>query len=301
MIRKLWKSFRLSVLFPLISLLPLSIAYRLAALAYRYDPVLRRQTRIAVAQGMQRLLPEARDFSALRRLVDSYQDMLGRELLDVYLYPRLSLRNISRLVDIEGLHNITTPRTDGRGKVLAFAHYGRPSLALIAMSLAGARIHVVTQAIDHKNPGLDRIDRAFLRFKVWGNLRHITGRWIPLGSNPRYLYEQLAAGETVMILFDVCPSGGPTIDAPFFGKQIRLPQGITRLLAKTNSRLYYGSIRDSGWRAQITIDEIDATTPADAFAIAVRRLEENIRAVPSQWWQWHIVDYLLVSDMLGDK
>lgn len=294
MIRKLWKILRLSVVFPLISLLPLPLAYRLGALAYRYDPVLRKQTRVAVAQGMQRLLPEANEISRLRKLVDAYQDMLGRELLDVYFYPRLSTGNISRLVDIEGLENITKPRADKRGRILAFAHYGRPSLALIAMSLAGAKIHVITQAIDHTNPGLDGIDRGFLRFKVWGNLRHLTGRWIPLNSNPRFLYERLAAGETVMILFDVCPSGGPTIDMPFFGMQMRLPQGITRLLAKTDSRLYFGRIRDVGWRAHLSIEEIDAENPAAAFAQAIGRLEADVGAAPSQWWQWHILDYLLV-------
>lgn len=292
MIRAAWKAFRLAVAFPLISLLPMPLAYRLAALACRFDPALRRPARAAAARGMRRLLPEADDPRVLRRLLDGQQGMLGRELLDTYLFRRLSKRNIGRLVAIEGLENIVAPQGD-RGCLLAFAHYGRPSLAFVALSLAGAKIHVVTQAIDGSNPGLDAVDRAFLRFKVRQNLRHLTGGWIPLSGSLRPVYEALTNGETVVVLFDVCPSGGTTVDVPFFGARLRLPQGVTRILGKTGARLCYAGVSDEGWRARIRIDRIDDGEPAAAFGAAVARLEADVRHAPHLWWQWGVLDHLL--------
>ncbi|OGA52933.1 MAG: hypothetical protein A3F74_06990 [Betaproteobacteria bacterium RIFCSPLOWO2_12_FULL_62_58] len=293
MMARLVKALRLFVVYPLFSLLPPAVAYRLAAFAYRFDPVLRRPTRLAAAQGMRRVLAEAQDPSRLRRLVDAYQAMLGRELLDVYYLPRLSARNIDRWVDIEGLEALAAPRPDGRGRVLAMAHFSRPSLLFAALSLKGVKIHVLTQAIDRTNPELDAIDRAFLRFKVWGNCRHLLGRWITVAENPRFLYERLRAGDTVVILFDVRAAGGPTIDVPLLGHRLRLPQGIVRLAAQTNAALLYGAIRDEGWRARIRIQALPEGEATAAFEAAVATLEREVREAPAQWWQWNVFDYLL--------
>lgn len=291
--RRAWKVFRLAIVFPLISLLPMPLAYRLGALAYRFDPALRRPARAAAAHGMRRLLPEAGDPHALRKLLDAQQDMLGRELLDTYMFRRLSKRNIARLVAIEGLENLVAPHDDGRGCLLAFAHYGRPSLAFVALSLAGAKIHVVTQAIGRSNPGLDAIDRAFLGFKVRQNLRHLTGGWIPLSGRLRPVYDALAKGETVVMLFDVCPSAGSTVDTPFFGARLRLPQGVARILGKTGARLCFAGMRDEGWRARLCIAGVDNEDPDAAFGAAVARLEADVRSAPHHWWQWGILDHLM--------
>lgn len=288
------KWLRLFLVYPLLSLLPAPLAYRLAELAYRYDPALRRPTRLAVANGMRRALPEAADAGRLAKLLDEYQAMLGRELLDVYYLPRLNAQTIDRWVSIDGLDHLLGPSDDGRGRILVMAHFSRPSLLVTALSIKGVTLHILTQAIDRNNPELDRVERLFLRFKVWANRRHVRGEWVTVNDNPRLLYERLKAGETVVMLFDVRPSGKENaVQAPFLGHTLTVPQGFQRLAQRTGAALYYGAIHDEGWRAKIAITPLQPDATGSVVGAAAKRLEEEVRKHPAQWWQWNIFDYLI--------
>lgn len=288
------KWLRLFLIFPLLSLLPPPLSYRLAALAYRYDPVLRRPTRLAVANGMRRVLPEASDPTRLLELLDEYQSMLGRELLDVYYLPRLNANTIDRWVSIEGLEYLQRRHDERRGRILVMAHFSRPSLLFAALSLKGIKLHILTQAIDRNNPELDLADRLFLRFKVWANRRHLLGEWVTVNDNPRFLYECLKAGDIVVMLFDVrVTKKTNAVYAPFLGHTLCVPNGIERLAQKTGAVLYYGAIHDHGWRATIRITPLEVGASGRVVWAAARFLEQEILRHPAQWWQWNILDYLV--------
>lgn len=291
------KFLRLFFIFPLLSLLPPRLGYRLAGLAYRYDPVLRKPTRIAVANGMRRVLPEAQEPERLHTLLTEYQLMMGRELLDVYYLPWLTKPTIDRWVKISGLAQLRQPRPDGRGRILAMAHFSRPSLLFTALGLKGVQLDILTQAIDKSNADLDFVDRLFLRFKVWGNRRHMLGEWLTVSDHPRELYQRLKNGRTLVVLFDLrARANERCTTALFFGQQLIIPRGIERLIQKTGAALYYGAIRDKGWEADIEITELEFQTPSQAMQNAVSALESEVRKSPAQWWQWNIFEYLLSSE-----
>ncbi|TRZ67179.1 MAG: hypothetical protein D4S02_05615 [Rhodocyclaceae bacterium] len=294
----MFKWLRYFVLFPLASLLPLPLAYRLAGWLYRHDPVLRRPTREAVATALGKIspevLPEVANSEQMPALLDHYQTNLGHELLDVYYLPRLTSRNIDRWVDIDGLDLLAAPRPDGRGRILAMAHYGRPSLLFAALGAKGVKLHILTQVIDTRNPYLDRADRWFLRFKVWGNRQANPGEWLTIADNPRQLYQLLKDGDTVVILFDVPPNpGDATQAAPFLGRTLKIPQGLQRLAERTGAALCYGAVHDSGWRARVTIEPLPEESVDAAVKGAISLLERDVRQNPAHWWQWICIDALL--------
>lgn len=291
------KWMRLLLIYPLLSLLPPRVGYRLAELAYRYDPALRKPTRVAVANGMRRALPAAQRPEQLHSMLTEYQFMMGRELLDVYHLPWLNKHSIDRWVTIRGLAQLKEPRPDGRGRILAMAHFSRPALLVTALGLKGVQLDILTQAIDESNTELDFIDRLFLRFKVWGNRRHMLGEWLTVSDNPRGLYERLKNGRTLVVLFDIRPRANERCTvASFFGQQLLIPKSIDRLIQKTGAALYYGAIRDEGWNADIEIKELELQSHGVALQNVVAALESEVRINPAQWWQWNIFDYLLAGE-----
>ena len=294
----MFKWLRHFAIFPLVSLLPLPLAYRLAGWLYRHDPALRRPTRRTVAAALAKISPEVLPVVAtaegIGRVVDDYQTHLGYELLDVYFLPRLTARNIDRWVDIEGLELLSTPRSDGRGRILAMAHYGRPSMLVSALGLKGVKLHVLTQVIDRRNPYLDRADRWFLGFKVWGNRLSTLGDWLTVADNPRQLYQRLKAGETVLLLFDVPPNTGDAVDtAAFLGRTLHIPQGLRRLAERTGAAICYGAVHDIGWRARVVIEALPEESAEAAVRGAICLLERDIRRSPALWWQWISFDALV--------
>lgn len=290
------KWIRLFIIYPALSLLPPQIAYRLAELAYRYDPVLRRPTRIAVANGMRQALPEGGNPEQIEILLNEYQNMMGRELLDICYLPRLTKHSIDRWVEVFGVEQLTRPRPDGRGRVLAMAHFSRPSLLFAALSIKGAKLNILTQAIDRSNPSLDIVDRLYLRFKVWANRCHLLGEHITASENPRRLYDLLKEGETVVVLFDIkVEAEEPHVIAPFLGHELAVPQGIDRLVQKTGAALYYGAIHDTGWRANIAVTELDPQKYDRPLHCVIAQLEAEVQKNPAHWWQWNIFEYLLAK------
>lgn len=291
------KWLRLFFIYPFISLLPARMAYRLAELAYCYDPELRRPTRIAVANGMRMGLPSEPDSEQIRTFLADHQRMMGRELLDVYFLPRLSPRNIDRWVTVKGAKHLMQPRADGRGRILAMAHFSRPSLLFAALGIKGVKLNILTQAIDHANSDLDWIDRLYLRFKVWANRRHMLGDWITVSENPRRLYNLLLRGETLVVLFDLRTTAEePRVIVPFLGHKLAFPQGVDRLIKKTGAALYYGAIRDRNWQVDIEITELDVKKYDRPLESAIAKLEHEVQSNPANWWQWNIFEFLLAKE-----
>lgn len=298
MLSKIYAGWRYLGLYPLLSLLPARIGYRLAGLGYRYDPFLSTPTQRAVSNGLARAFPDVSP--AQRKIwVEEYQAMMGRELLDIYRLCRAEPHRPLSWVDVHGAEALLKAKDSGVGCVLAMAHFGRPSVLFAALSTLGVTLNVVTMSIRQDNTELDGVTRRYLRFKIGTNMRFLRGRWHPIDQSPRSLYASLRQGETVAILFDVrARPSDKCLDIPFLHDTIRVPVGFARLAQHGAAQVFYGRASDVFDRVSIEIIPIGQATDVETSVRAcVRQLENDVRRWPWQWWQWNIYDYLLAGTL----
>lgn len=281
-LKKLWRHY--FVIYRGLSLLPSMLAYRLTDwLGIRR---LQRERTVAegMMHGMRSAMPEITPESA-RLNVASFYRMAAREVLDVFVLPQLRPHDIGRTLIPIGFENLRAER--GRGTIIAMAHFGRPIMLSTALGLSGFEIGMLSQPVDHRNPHLNAVDRAYLTLKIANTVAQAKGRWLTTLDNPRFLYKALERGETIIIMLDVIsPEARPAYQANFFGGTLSIPTGILRLMEKTGARLVYAAAIDQGMTVRAEIRALDAATPGAAMQAAVTELEMDARAHPEQWWQW---------------
>ena len=278
------------------SRLPLPAAYAVASAIgncdYTRQPELRKAIGMSLARGLPGRLSEP---GLQEHWVRQYFLMMSREIMDAFVMNRVNQSNSRQLVDLDpaSLALFRECKREGRGTILVMNHFGRLNLLLLALSMAGHKLGMLTIAIDERNPDLSKVDRKYLGQKVGALQTHTRGRWITLGDNLRGLYEGLKCGETIVILVDAYqPGRGESkLRIPFLGGQLEISQGIARLAEKTGANLVYGSVYDTGWQAHARIRPL----PDDANAAlmqTVAYLEQDVLDMPWLWWHWNILDYI---------
>lgn len=286
------RDIRLRYAYPILSSLPLGLAYALTDVLGGRDARHNDDLRIALTNGFTRAWPEIAP--ALREdLIREQALMLAREVMDAWLLPRLDAQTLAAMVAIDDLAPLDAARAEGRGVLLVMAHYSRLILMLAALGARGYGMGMLTMRIDAANPDLLPSEQGYLARKVAALRAMLRGGWVSLGDPMRPLYEGLRRGEIWIVLLDAYhPGFGRQADYPFLDGVLTLPSGIDRIMAKTGARAVFASVRETGpqrlhGRLVRLPDE-----PEQAMPAAVAELEADVRTAPAQWWQWNILEYL---------
>ncbi len=290
---QLRKQLRYHALFRPLAALPAALAYRAAAAIGSLDKALNASQAKRVADGLTKVFPRLADNPRhLEHLVQRHFQMLARETLDVFRMPRIGQQDGIELMRLTDIAPLAQAEAEGKGTILIMSHYSRLNMLLLRVALAGHPLGMLTVDISERNPALSPVDRRFLQRKVGNLLSHIGGRWVTLGDDMRGLYKGLKQGETIVMLMDAYnPQFQLNRSYPFLGGRLRLADGIERIAARTGARLLYGSVHEQGWRLNVELTRLP-DDPAEAMGAAVALLENKVREMPWQWWQWGIIDRL---------
>ncbi len=288
------KRLRYHGLFRPLAALPPPLAYRVAGLIGHLDCRRNAAARAAIDQGLARAFPELPE-SVRGSWVREYFAMLARETLDTFTMPARTPTNSDGLLRLRpgSLEVLRAARGDGRGVIIAMAHYGRPNMLALALGLAGERLGMLTMAIDERNRDLDPVDRAYLERKIHTLLGFIQGSWFSLGDDLRQLYGALERGETLVLLMDAHTPERPQRrwTVPFLAGELSVPSGIARLAEYTGAGIVYGVAHQSGWGVEAELRRLP-DQPEAALRAAVAELERDVRGAPWLWWQWNILELI---------
>ena len=281
------KAIRMLCVFPLISMLPLPVAYNIATWIGTLDS--RRESPYikGLRAGMKNCFPDLADRpEVLKQWLKKHCCMQAREMLDAYVIGRQTGRSIGRLSEISGRQYLTHALEKGRGVIIVLSHYSRLNMLPCTLGLTGQQTGVLTQAVDRRNPFLDWVDRTYLRNKLQTYYRITKGTGVTLEDDLRGIYRALKANEAVVILLDAYnPRLRRFREYHFLGGKLCLPTGIERISVATKATLVYGVVKENGWRVKAEIRPLPGTG-AEAMVQAVREFEQDMLERPWEWWQW---------------
>ncbi len=260
----------------------------LAACFYRLDGKHRHIARINLRIAFPDLSEKERNLIARR----SFQNT-ARNLLELSRLPRLTRRNIGKLVsydEISGLGNFQAAMARGKGILYLTGHFSAWELLPAAHALYGYPLCFVTRPLD--NPYLE----SYLL-----KIRRSTGNKVISKKNAaRHILESLKAKESVGILMDQNTSLNEGIFADFFGIPAATSTAAARFALHTEATVLPGFIVPNGNRGYSIhflppLDLVRTGDPKRDIEINTRlfnrTLEGIVRSYPECWlWghkRWH--------------
>lgn len=187
------------------------------------------------------------------------------------------------MVTIHGLEHLAEARAQGRGVILATAHYGAPQIVGQLFTVLG---YPTTVVVEHLQP------EAIFQFIC--QLRSSRGiRLLPVDEPLIPLLRTLRRENGVVGLVVDRDVTGTGVPMPFLGETTRVADGAVRLALRTRAPLVIAHCRrfgDNHYEATIQPPLPLPTNPDDMEAAVMEgtaqlmaRLEGFIREDPSQW------------------
>jgi KDO2-lipid IV(A) lauroyltransferase len=279
---RLWKYYLMLAVVYTIGRMPLGWRYGISRVVsdrvYDWRPSIRR----AVRSNVRHVLPGATD-EEVDRIARQCARNTGRYYADVVGMHRMDVQSFYKhnLV-LEGVDYIREAQAQGRGVVMASAHYANPEFAVQGLAAVGIKVFALVEPLEP--PEIGRL--------MW-DLRRVHGHHyepVSFGAVKNAL-AWLRNGGVVAILIDrdIQKRG---VEIPFCGHPARFPTGAVDLAMRTNSVLLPGWVRrEDGYRVYARIGppiEMDKTGHPDEdlrsnTAKLLALFEEHLRRDPGQW------------------
>ena len=236
-------------------------------------------------ENLRNLFPGKSD-SQLRPMARATARHFGRFLSESARVPLLTRETLGGMVDFEGLEHYAAAHAQGKGVMLATAHFGHFELAACALAMMGYPVHSVIREVDNKgldllldelrfSSGLGVIKKERAAREILGHLRH---------------------GDTVTVHIDLNASFN-LIYVPFFGRYASTFTTPALMSMRTGAPLLSMLCfrDDASDRYHVKIYPPVAITStgdmgADERQIIMalnERLEEAVRQAPEQWFWFH--------------
>lgn len=212
---------------------------------------------------------------------------LGRQLAEVCLFPKYTLKNINTVIVYDGFENYERAFARGKGVLFLTAHFGGWELSAFAHSLHGHPMHVVMRPMD--NVYLDNMIRAYRT--MHGNTM------VDKDDFVRGLLSAMKQGEVVGILMDTNMTPPQGIFVDYFGIPACTASGLAKIALRTDAAVVPGlSIWDPALRKyRLRFDPAvnlirTGNNEADIAAntqLFTKIIEDYVRRYPDQWLWIH--------------
>lgn len=214
---------------------------------------------------------------------ESYRH-LGREALTIVALGASNAEEIRERTRIVGWERLKEAVDQGRGIVMATAHFGNWELGGASVAARGIPTDAVVQK--QRNPLVER-DVAALRQAL--GVRQIDRR-----HAPRQVLRSLREGRLIGFVADQ-NAGRHGVFVPFFGTPASTHRGAALFAIRSGAPLFFGvALRqpDGGYECRVSPVETDRTGSLDEAvtrltAAFTRRLEDEIRTAPEQYFWLH--------------
>ena len=252
-------------------------------LAGRAAWALRLRRRVAL-DGLRRAFPD-RPEAERRALGRAAYRQLGRSLAEIALSRRVTDLDLEQLVRFDGWDRYEAARAQGRGVVVAVAHFGNWELLARACARRGVPLTAITRALR------GRFNERLLAARREGGLRELPDR----GSAVSAL-QLLRRGETLAVVVDqnMRPSRGIFVD--FFGEPACTTPAAAVLSLRAGAPLLAAfPVRAADGTHRVQVEGPFAPPPGIRGHSAVRALtqevtravERAVRAHPDHWFWVH--------------
>jgi len=242
--------------------------------------------RLAVTLDNLRNLFSGQSDDQLRPMALATARHFGRFLAESARVPLLTRETLGGLVDFEGLEHYAAAHAQGKGVMIATAHFGHFELAACALAMMGYPVYSVIREVDNKDLDL-----------LLDNLRFSSGLGVIKKERAaRDILGHLRHGDTVTVHIDLNASFN-LIYVPFFGRYASTFTTPALMSMRTGAPLLSMlCFRDgANDRYHVKIYPPVAITPtgdmgADERQIIMalnERLEDAIRQAPEQWFWFH--------------
>jgi len=182
-------------------------------------------------------------------------------------------------LDVAGAERLAALSAEGRGAVIATAHFGNWEAIRLAAARAGTECGIIYRAFNNRY--LDRFTQTHIR-RIGGPVLHKGRRGM------RAMRAHLAAGGAVLILVDQRNSGAPLI--PFLGRRAETVTVAASIAEATGAALIPAvATREAGGRRFAVRFEapVDTADPVTAMTEVNARIGAWIAARPEQWFWFH--------------
>ncbi len=213
----------------------------------------------------------------------SYRN-IARGFIEYGLFPKLSKRDLSKYLSIEGEENIKKIKESGRGAVLVTGHFG-------SWELMGAFIARRGWPIDY----LVGEQHNLLVNKIMNDHRRLFDiGLIEMGVAARGVFKAVKEGRMVCMLSDQdAGNDGAVVD--FLGRPASTPKGPAAFAIKTGAPLVCGFIIRNGARQKIIVEPPVEFHPSGNKENDIKKLtqiytsliEKYVRRYPDHWFWPH--------------
>jgi KDO2-lipid IV(A) lauroyltransferase len=280
---RMWKYYTMLIVVHTIGRLPLRYRYGVAVIISARVYAWRRSIREALRSNVRHVVgPQATD-AEVDRIARECARNAGRNYADIVGMHRMDVRKFyERNLVLEGIHYVKEAQAQGRGVVLASAHYANPEFATQGLVEAGVEVFALVEPL--QPPQLH---------DLMYRLRNVHGHHYESANfkGVKAAITWLRKGGALAILVDrdIQKRG---IELEFCGAKARFPTGAVDLAIRTNSVLIPGWVRREGdfrIRARIgpPLDlSITGDHDEDVRANTARLLalfERELKADPTQW------------------
>jgi lauroyl/myristoyl acyltransferase len=291
-----------SIVLPLLGRLPVSTAYRLSDIRAAIRNRLRTVSRDRAIQNLALAFPDLEPRRLWEIGLDSLR-IIARDELETYWYDSPLSFLESRVIEAD-LQVIRDAERRGRGVLLCTGHMGNHGLFLVLAGRTGHAMNLVFRSLGDfpQNP------RGWLRFgnRRIAKLRQISDREILYAGRTSFfqLRRLLRENETVMLAIDVVPSlVNRVVDARFFGRACRFPQGIAKLYLDSRPSVIFWSVQRAeedkyAFVLEDLTDSLESSeTVEEVTQELVSCLERRIRLDPANWILWDALDQFFSGDI----
>ncbi|MGH7903912.1 MAG: lysophospholipid acyltransferase family protein [Candidatus Dormibacteraceae bacterium] len=271
----------------LMARLPRPWAYALAIVVSRVALVTAGTARRRLESNLRQAVPEAGG-ARIRELARLNFRYHAKAYADLMWMPRASVDQLRPLLTLEGLENLESARSIGRGVMVVSAHMGSWEIAAAIWSSSFAPVSLFAEVLEPR--GLYdwyRRTRARLGITV-----------LPLSrAGLHQVVDALGRQEMVVTAIDR-DIVGTGIEVPFFGRTARIPGGPAAIALRLGTpilpvcvyRLEDDTYHGVGLQPVLAISTGDrAEDIRRVTGLCLRQLEDCIRARPEQWHMPHAV------------
>lgn len=278
----MWRYLALRLVDSTIRWLPSAAAVWLVGLIADIVHLFARRTRTVVESNLRHIVGDSVTDKALRRMTREVSRNLFLNYYDLLRVPRVTLEEIEKIIEVEGVGYFEEARGRGSGVVLASAHIGNLDMVSQILLVLGLRAMILAE----------ELHPARLHNYVMG-LRRAHGlqyEEVSVGGI-KAAFRALGRGQFVGIACDRAIQGQGVV-TDFLGKPALMPIGAASLALRTGATILPAFvIRTAKGHYKLHVEPPILVSKGKANAEAVRELTDRIIAImekyikeyPTQW------------------
>ena len=265
----------------IVLLLPRKVALNLGVLLARLLFLFSRGEREKALGNLSAAFGFEKSPSDILRICRHCFENLGKGLMEVIQFPRLTSENLDRLVTFEGRENIDNALKKGRGVIILTAHFGNWELLGASLALSGYGVSFIVRPV--RSTRLEAL--------VNKNRESMGIECIPRGASMKRGLRRLKNKGLLGILSDIDTKvDGVFVD--FFGRPAFTPRGPVSIALRTGAALIPAFIvRQKDDTHKVAVEkalelELTGDQEEDIRLNTARFtgiIESYIRKYPEQW------------------